>query len=146
METADGKPVKWRSVGDEPQDPLETDEEGAGAQPFNQSQDLRYTIAAWLYEMEGVPERQISEMLGHTSQSALARTSMIYAQYRPEKMGKVVRGMERIWRDVSRRARAFGTCKVLASGAGRAGDTTNIIPKNPAIEGFSWWARQGLNL
>lgn len=45
--------------------------------------------------MDWIPERQISEMLGHTSEDGrgLARTSLIYAKYRPEKMGKIVRGL-----------------------------------------------------
>lgn len=79
---------------------------------------IRYTIATWLYEMPEIPPRQISEMLGHTddSSSGLARTSRIYAKYRPERMGKVLKGLTDIWRQVSRDARTFGTVHILSSG------------------------------
>ncbi|MDP3676587.1 MAG: integrase [Novosphingobium sp.] len=74
---------------------------------------IRYTIATWLYEMDWVPERQISEMLGHVNQSELARTSRIYAQYRPDKMGKVVKGLEVIWLRTSRRVREIDAGQLL---------------------------------
>ena len=77
---------------------------------------IRYTIATWLYEMDWVPERQISEMLGHLSQNDLAKTSRIYAQYRPERMGKVVKGLELIWLRISRQARAYSALHLLSRG------------------------------
>lgn len=96
---------------------------------------IRYTIATWLYEMEWVPERQISEMLGHVSQNALATTSMIYAQYRPEKMGKVVKGLETIWLDISRRARAYGARHMLDTARGVKGGSDRVVPKKPVKSG-----------
>lgn len=63
-----------------------------------QPKTIRYTIATWLYEMEWIPERQISEMLGHIDDTGgLARTSRVYAQYRPERMGQVTKGLSLIW-------------------------------------------------
>ena len=63
-----------------------------------------------------MPARQISEMLGHTNQGdELKRTSSIYAQYRPEKMGKVVKGIETIWLSFSRKVRKIAACDLLAT-------------------------------
>ncbi len=76
---------------------------------------IRYTVATWLYEMEWIPERQISEMLGHTGESRLARTSRIYAKYRPEAMGKVVRGLTMIWMKISRLATQFASDHLLTT-------------------------------
>lgn len=88
---------------------------------------IRYTVATWLYEMEWVPERQISEMLGHSDSGStgLVRTSRIYAQYRPERMGKVVKGLTEIWRQISRKARKFGMNHRLTSG--QRGDPLEVV-------------------
>lgn len=79
---------------------------------------IRYTIATWLYEMEWVPERQISEMLGHIDESGrgLARTSRIYAKYRPERMGLVVKALTIIWCRISLKAREFHVDHLLTTG------------------------------
>jgi integrase len=79
---------------------------------------IRYTIATWLYEMEWVPERQISEMLGHVEEGGqrLARTSRIYAKYRPEKMGLVVKALTIIWRRLSLQARKYSADHLLTIG------------------------------
>lgn len=93
-----------------------------------QPKTIRYTIATWLYEMEWVPERQISEMLGHLDDSqGLARTSRIYAKYRPERMGKVTRGLTIIWMRISRLARQYGHDHFLTTG--NRGDKLRVIPK-----------------
>jgi len=76
---------------------------------------IRHTIATWLYEMEWVPERQISEMLGHADETGLSRTSRIYAKYRPDRMGKVVKGLTIIWMRVSRAARAYASDHILTT-------------------------------
>ncbi|GAC1613129.1 MAG: hypothetical protein NVS3B27_11160 [Novosphingobium sp.] len=78
-----------------------------GLSPDVHAKTIRYTIATWLHETDWVPERQISDLLGHTSQGGLARTSRIYAQCRPQNMGKVVKALEGIWLNISRRARVF---------------------------------------
>lgn len=87
--------------------------------PEIQPKTIRYTIAAWLYEMDWVPERQISEMLGHIDDGSdtqgLARISRIYVKYRPEKLGKVVKALSIIWMKVSRATRAFGSTHLLAT-------------------------------
>lgn len=79
---------------------------------------IRYTVATWLYEMEWVPERQISEMLGHVVEDnrGLARTSKIYAKYRAERMGKVVAGLTMIWMRISREARRYASDHILTTG------------------------------
>ena len=74
---------------------------------------IRHTIATMLYEMEWVPERQISEMLGHGSD--LHATSKIYAKYRPEKMGKVVKALSIIWLQVSQEARKIAAVHKLTT-------------------------------
>lgn len=83
-----------------------------------QPKTIRYTVATWLYEMEWVPERQISEMLGHTSDDnrGLARTSRIYAKYRPERMGLVVKALTIIWCRISLLARQYATVHSLSTG------------------------------
>ncbi len=83
-----------------------------------QPKTIRYTIATWLYEMEWVPERQISEMLGHIVEDkrGLAKTSRIYAKYRPEKMGLVVKALTDIWVRTARQARFYGADHVRTIG------------------------------
>lgn len=76
---------------------------------------IRHTVATWLYEMEWVPERQISEMLGHADDTGLSRTSRIYAKYRPDRMGKVVKGLTIIWLRVSRAARVYASDHTLTT-------------------------------
>lgn len=75
---------------------------------------IRHTVATMLHEMEWVPGRQISEMLGHANDSELSRTSQIYAKYRPERMGKVVKGLSIIWLQVSREARKISAVQTLS--------------------------------
>lgn len=96
-----------------------------------EAKTIRYTVATWLYEMEWVPERQISEMLGHTADAGLARTSKIYAKYRPEKMGKIVRALSIIWLRISRQARAYGSDHTLTT-EGQGGKIM-VAPKVPKL-------------
>lgn len=91
---------------------------------------IRYTIATWLYEMEWVPERQISEVLGHYEEGGrgLARTSRIYAKYRPERMGLVVKGLSQIWLMIFRMARAYDRQHRLIGG--ESYDPLRIEPRS----------------
>jgi len=68
---------------------------------------LLLASATSLYEMDWAPERQISEMLGHIDESSqdAARTSRIYAKYRPEKLAKVVTALSILcWTSAGQRA------------------------------------------
>lgn len=94
---------------------------------------IRYTVATWLYEMEWVPERQISEMLGHIDDIGLARTSRIYAKYRPEQMGKVVKGLTMIWMKISRLARAYSSDHILTT-VGQGGRNVVLAKSKKALE------------
>lgn len=94
---------------------------------------IRYTVATWLYEMEWVPERQISEMLGHTEDSRLARTSRIYAKYRPEQMGKVVKGLTMIWMKISRLATAYASDHILTT-VGQGGKNIVLAKSEKVLE------------
>lgn len=93
-----------------------------------QPKTIRYTIATWLLEMDWIPERQISEMLGHTHQGDLARTSLIYAKYRPEQMGKVVKGLSIIWMQISRAARSYSAVHLLST-KGQGGQNVVVTKK-----------------
>jgi integrase len=95
-----------------------------------QPKTIRYTITTWLYEMEWVPARQISEMLGHTDESELARTSRIYAKYRPDQLGKVVAGLTIIWRQIARLAKAYASDHRLTT-EGQGGK--NIVAVKTAL-------------
>jgi integrase len=66
---------------------------------------IRHTIATWLYNDPSVPERQVSEMLGH--EGNLKRTTKIYAKYNPHLLAEVVRALTKIWVEVSREARRY---------------------------------------
>lgn len=72
---------------------------------------IRHTIATWLYSDSNVPERQISEMLGHTG--ALSRTSKVYAKYRPERLAEVTTALTSIWREISKEARKIAAVQLL---------------------------------
>ena len=68
--------------------------------------DIRHTVATELYANPNVPERQTSELLGHAGN--LARTTKVYAKYRPERMRAAVKALATLWLEVSRAAHAFG--------------------------------------
>ncbi|WP_066781887.1 tyrosine-type recombinase/integrase [Sphingomonas sp. CCH5-D11] len=80
---------------------------------------IRHTIATWLYNDPTVPERQVSEMLGHGSK--LHRTSLLYAKYDPAYLSDVVRALTTIWRQVSGEARRFGADHLLSTGRNEQG-------------------------
>ena len=74
---------------------------------------IRHTIATWLYNDPSVPERQVSEMLGHGTK--LHRTTLLYAKYDPAYLGEVVRALTTIWLEVSGQARRFGAVHLLTT-------------------------------
>lgn len=84
-----------------------------GLGPDVHPKTIRHTVATMLYADETVPERQIEAMLGHDP--ALARTTRIYAKYRPEHLGKAVAVLTKLWLDVSRAARAYGADHTLTT-------------------------------
>jgi integrase len=75
---------------------------------------IRHTVATILYADESVPEREIVELLGH--EGKLARTTRIYAKYDPTRLRNVTRALTRLWMEVSREARRFGSDHFLTSG------------------------------
>ncbi|GLT02538.1 hypothetical protein GCM10007897_39540 [Sphingobium jiangsuense] len=74
---------------------------------------IRHTVATWLYNDPAIPERQISEMLGH--EGSLRRTSRLYAKYRPDYLGEVEAGLERIWLRTTMQAKRYGAGHCLAT-------------------------------
>jgi len=84
-----------------------------GLGPEVHPKTIRHTIATMLYADESVPEREVVEMLGH--EGKLARTTKIYAKYRPERMRNVTRSLSSLWRAVHREARAFSADHLLAT-------------------------------
>lgn len=75
---------------------------------------IRHTVATWLYSDAKVPERQVSEMLGHGSK--LHRTSLLYAKYDPAYLAEVVTALTTIWLRVSKEAKRFGAVHMLSTG------------------------------
>lgn len=81
-----------------------------------QPKTIRYTIATWVYEMDWVPGRQISAMLGHDADpDDVRRTSRIYAKYRPDQLGKVVKALSIVWLRVSREAKKISAVQRLST-------------------------------
>lgn len=74
--------------------------------PDVHAKTIRHTIATWLYNDPTVPERQVSEMLGH--EGKLSRTTKVYAKYDPRLLVDAVRALTIIWRRISKLARAYG--------------------------------------
>lgn len=74
---------------------------------------IRHTIATWLYNDPLVPERQVSEMLGHGSK--LHRTTLLYAKYDPAYLLEAARALTTIWLRVSAEARRFGAVHLLST-------------------------------
>ena len=88
---------------------------------------IRHTIATMLYEDETVPEREVVELLGH--EGKLARTTKIYAKYRPERLRGVVRALTTLWRAVHREAKAYGAVHMLTT-EGQGGK--NVVVRKTA--------------
>jgi integrase len=85
---------------------------------------IRHTIATLLYADETVPEREVSELLGH--EGKLARTTRVYAKYDPARLRNAVRVLTMLWLQVSREARKFGADHLLTT-IGQGGQ--NIVAK-----------------
>ena len=75
---------------------------------------IRHTIATWLYNDPKVPERQVSEMLGH--EGDLRRTSKLYAKYDPNRLSETVEALTTIWMRISRLARRYAADHLLTTG------------------------------
>lgn len=75
------------------------------------AKDIRHTVATELYSDPSVPERQTSELLGHAGH--LARTTKVYAKYRPEHMREATRALTTLWLRVAREARAYAADHML---------------------------------
>jgi integrase len=78
------------------------------------AKDIRHTIATELYQNPKVPERQVSELLGHAGN--LERTTKVYAKYRPDRLEGAVRALSELWLAVSREAKRFGADHSLSNG------------------------------
>jgi len=89
---------------------------------------IRHTIATMLYEDDTVPEREVVEMLGH--EGKLARTTKIYAKYRPERLKNVTRAITALWRAVHREAKAYGAVHMLTT-EGQGGK--NVVAVKTAL-------------
>lgn len=89
------------------------------------AKDIRHTVATELYSDATVPERQTSELLGHAGN--LARTTKIYAKYRPDRMQEAVRALTRLWLNVARAGHAYGADHLLSK-SGRKGKII-VAPK-----------------
>lgn len=74
---------------------------------------IRHTIATWLYSDPSVPERQVSEMLGH--EGKLSRTSKRYAKYHHDRLGEAVAALTTIWVAISRQARRYSADHLLTT-------------------------------
>jgi len=78
---------------------------------------IRHTIATWLYADPKVPERQVSELLGHDAPGGgLRRTSKIYAKYRPEYLAEAAIALTTIWMRISALASAYSADHLLTNG------------------------------
>lgn len=83
---------------------------------------IRLTVATLLYADETVPEREIVEMLGH--EGKLPRTTRIYAKYDPVRLRNATVSLTKLWRIISRAARAYGADHLLTT-RGQGGE--NVI-------------------
>lgn len=92
-----------------------------------QPKTIRYTIATWCYQA-GVPERQISEMLGH--EGNLRDVTKRYAKYDPAMLRELTAALSTIWLRISRKANAFGAVHLLS--IGKRGGATKVDAKNGA--------------
>lgn len=94
---------------------------------------IRHTIATWCYQA-GVPERQVSEMLGH--EGDLRRTTKRYAKYSPKMLREIVIMLSTIWRQTSQLANRFGAVHSLST-EGQGGRIVVIQkPQSAVICGF----------
>lgn len=84
---------------------------------------IRHTVSTILYSNASVPPREVVEMLGHEGE--LARTTRIYAKYRPDHLRNVCRALTMLWLQVSREARAYGADHMLTTG--QRGDPFRVV-------------------
>ena len=73
---------------------------------------IRHTVATLLYNDDNVPDRQVSELLGHDGN--LKRTTKRYAKYNPALLKEAERALSSIWLRVSREARRVGAVQLLS--------------------------------
>lgn len=73
---------------------------------------VRHTVATLLYNDPTVPERQVSELLGHAGN--LHRTTKRYAKYSPGHLKEAEQALSRIWLRVSREARKVAAVQMLS--------------------------------
>jgi len=84
---------------------------------------IRHTIATLLYSDETVPEREVSELLGHVGK--LAPSTKAYAKYSPTRLRGAVRSLTALWKVVSKEARAYGADHSLTTG--QRGDAFDVV-------------------
>lgn len=96
-----------------------------GLSPDVHPKTIRHTIATILYSDETVPEREVSELLGH--EGKLAHTTRGYAKYNPTRLRGAVRSLTALWLVVSKQARAFGADHMLTTG--QRGDAFQVVGK-----------------
>jgi hypothetical protein len=89
------------------------------------AKDIRHTVATELYSDASVPERQTSELLGHAGN--LARTTKIYAKYRPDRMREAERALSTLWLKVAKEARKLSAVQVLSKGS--RGEQITVAPR-----------------
>lgn len=92
---------------------------------------IRHTIATELYANSDLPDRQLSELLGHIGPTN--RTTKKYVHLRPEHLQEAARALEAIWLRVQREANTYGAVHLLstasAKGAKRV-DKIEVIRKD----------------
>lgn len=103
-----------------------------GLSPETVAKDIRHTLTTELYADPSVPERQISELLGHAGD--LHRTTKRYAKYRPERMQELARALTRLWLRVSREARLYSADHMLTK-EGRKGKI-RVAKRNEKCEDY----------
>jgi integrase len=94
-----------------------------GLSPDVHPKTIRHTIATILYSDATVPEREVSELLGHVGK--LAHSTLEYAKYSPTRLGGAVRSLTALWKVVSKGARAYGADHLLTTG--QRGDIFKVI-------------------
>jgi integrase len=98
------------------------------------SKTIRHTVATLLYQDLSVPERQISDLLGHIVSGGMRRTTRVYAKYDPLYMAETERALATIWHQVRREARQFGAVHLLSKPKrGSARQLVKSIPMQPAL-------------
>lgn len=78
-----------------------------------QPKDIRHTVATLLYNDPTVPEREVSELLGHSGK--LATTTKRYARYSPHHLKNAERALSKLWLRVSREARKLSAVQTLST-------------------------------